>query len=274
MGPLLLALIPLVTLRLLLDRSARQGSVRGSRGHCGRGVSGLDCATLVFNFARSISPSVPGIALLCSACSGGIRYGGPGRSLGSLGSIRTGGLVAFVLALTCNQHDFNTIQADFLSVTFGAESEQAYLERRLGTHHEAMQAINRLDEGSTVRLLWEPRSYYCSEAVTCEPGCASGSLVARSTAPFNGPRDCESMAGGGGDACGSSSDRGGDRSQCQVDPLDDGDWQTLDRFLEESLIPLSAFGEATSFMSYSHRQAPATVYFAHSHIKLGARSSI
>ena len=42
--------------------------------------------------------------------------------------------MAFVLALTATSMIFDTMQADFLSVTFGAESEQAYLERRLGYH--------------------------------------------------------------------------------------------------------------------------------------------
>jgi hypothetical protein len=54
----------------------------------------------------------------------------------------------------------------------GTEDREAYLERNLGSHYLALQAINKqLPDDSVVTLLWEPRSYYCQvdgnpEAIT------------------------------------------------------------------------------------------------------------
>lgn len=50
----------------------------------------------------------------------------------------------------------------------GTEDREAYLERNLGSHYLALQAINeQLPDDSVVTLLWEPRSYYCQ--VECLP---------------------------------------------------------------------------------------------------------
>ena len=106
-----------------------------------------------------------------------------------------------------------------------------------------MQAINRLDEGSTVRFLWEPRSYYCSEAVVCEPDA----LLDRwwhDRQHFSTVDEIMNRWVDDGVThvlyyrTGAETVRTAD-----FDPLDDGDWKALDRFLEESLVPLSAFGE-------------------------------
>ena len=242
-GPLLLALIPLVTLRLLLDRSARQGSVRDLVVVAGAAYLGW-IAQLSFSIllvqSRLLFPALPFFVAL--AVVGFDTVGHVGRWGVSVRFV-LGGLVAFVLALTATSMIFDTMQADFLSVTFGAESEEAYLERRLGYHYEAMQAINRLDEGSTVRFLWEPRSYYCSGAVTCEPDA----LLDRwwhERQHFSTPQEIANrwMEEGVTHVLYHRTGAGTVRT-AKFDPLNNGDWEALDRFLKESLIPLSAFGE-------------------------------
>ncbi len=49
----------------------------------------------------------------------------------------------------------------------GAETPAENLERRLGWHYQAMQAVNELPDGAVVTFLWEPRSYYCQRE--CRP---------------------------------------------------------------------------------------------------------
>ncbi|MDX1616184.1 MAG: glycosyltransferase family 39 protein [Candidatus Promineifilaceae bacterium] len=50
----------------------------------------------------------------------------------------------------------------------GGEDRAATLERRLGAHYLAMEAINdALPADARVKFLWEPRSYYCQR--TCQP---------------------------------------------------------------------------------------------------------
>ena len=112
------------------------------------------------------------------------------------------------------------------------------------TTYEAMQATNRLDEGSTVRFLLEPRSYYCSEVVTCEPDA----LLDRwrhDRQHFLTGQDIANRWLEQGVTHVLYHRTGAETVRtAELDPLDEGDWEALDRFLEESLIPLSAFGEA------------------------------
>ncbi len=51
----------------------------------------------------------------------------------------------------------------------GAVTSDAYLDRSLGTHIHAMRELDDLPSGSRVRLLWEPRSFYCPADITCMP---------------------------------------------------------------------------------------------------------
>jgi hypothetical protein len=46
----------------------------------------------------------------------------------------------------------------------GVLSRDAYLAHNLGDHYAALQ---NLPAGSTVRLMWEPRAYYCPRSVRC-----------------------------------------------------------------------------------------------------------
>ena len=251
-GPLLLALIPLVILRLLLDRSARQGSVRdllviAAASYVGW-IAQLSFSILLVQ-SRLLFPALPFFAAL--AVVGFDTVGQIGRWGASVRFV-LGGLVGFVLALTATGMVFETIQIDYMSVIVGAETEQAYLERRLGYHYRAMQEINRLDEGSTVRFLWEPRSYYCSEAVNCEPDAlldrwwhdrqhySSVDEIRRRWAEdgvthvlaFRAGAEAVRLAG--------------------LDPLEAADWAALEQFLEQATVPLSAFGD--DYVLYEFRR--------------------
>jgi hypothetical protein len=243
-GPLLLALIPLVILRLLLDRSARQGSVRdlvviAAASYVGW-IAQLSFSTLLVQ-SRLLFPALPFFAAL--AVVGFDTVGQLGRWGVSVRFV-LGGLVGFVLVLTATGMIFDTMQADLLSVTFGAESEAAYLERRLGYHYAAMEEINRLDGRSRVRFLWEPRSYYCAEPIVCEPDALLDrwwhvrqhfSTVEEITNRWTEEGVTHVLY----HRAGAEAVRIAD-----FDPLDDGDWEALEQFLEQAAVPLRTFGSA------------------------------
>jgi len=243
-GPLLLAMIPLVTFRLLLDRSARLGRVRdlvvvGGVAYLGWLVL-LSSSSLLIQ-SRLLFPALPFLAAL--AAIGFDTVGQVGRWGVSVRFV-LGGLVAFVLVLTATGMIFDTVQDDYLGVTLGAESEQAYLARRLGYHYEAMQEISRLDGNPKVRFLWEPRSYYCGEGVVCEPDA----LLDRwwhdrqhfSTVEEVRTRWVEEgvthvlFYRAGAEAVRAAG----------FDPLEAEDWEALDRFLEQQMVPIGVFGDA------------------------------
>ena len=243
-GPLLLALIPLITLRLLLDRSARQGSVRDVVVVAGVAYVGwlvlLSSSTLLVQ-TRLLFPALPFLAAL--AAIGFDTVGKVGRWGVSVRFVM-GGLVAFVLALTATSMIFDTVQTGFLRVMLGAESEQDYLRRRLGLHYEAIQAINRLDGDPKVRFLWEPRSFYCDEGVVCEPDALLDrwwhdrqhhSTVQEIRAQWVEEGVTHVLFHRAGAAA---------VRAAEFDPLDAEDWEALDRFLEQQVVPLGAFGDA------------------------------
>jgi hypothetical protein len=243
-GPLLLALIPLVMLRLILIRSARQGSIRdvviiAAAAYLGW-IAQLSFSTLLVQ-SRLLFPALPFFAAL--AVVGFDTVGQVGRWGVSVRFV-LGGLVAFVLGLTATSMLFETMETDFLSVTIGAESEEAYLERRLGYHYLAMEEINRLDGRSRVRFLWEPRSYYCADPIVCEPDA----LLDRwwhDRQHFSTIEEImiqwmeEGVTHVLYHRAGAEAVRVAD-----FDPLEDGDWEALDRFLEQSMIPQRSFGDA------------------------------
>ncbi len=243
-GPLLLALIPLVMLRLLLDRSERRGSVRNlvviaAAAYLGW-IAQLSFSALLVQ-SRLLFPALPFFAAL--AAVGFDTVGQIGRWGVSVRFVM-GGLVAFVLALTATGMILETIQTDDLSVIAGVEPEQAYLERRLGFHYAAMEEINRLDGRSRVRFLWEPRSYYCAEPIVCEPDA----LLDRWWHNRQHYATVEEIMNrwvedgvthvlyhrAGAEAV----------RFAGFDPLEDGDWVALEQFLAQAMVPISTFGEA------------------------------
>lgn len=79
------------------------------------------------------------------------------------------GLVVFSLLLTTLAALFDQHLPSDLAVISGAQTQPDYLQERLGLHAAVMARINQLPPGSKVVFLWEPRSFYCSAEVRCEP---------------------------------------------------------------------------------------------------------
>ena len=243
-GPILLALIPLLLLRLR-DASPEQSKLKTALlVLCGTAFLGW-VAQLAFSKllvqTRLLFPVLPELAILATAGFDGLgSLGRRGRSARFI----IGGLVSFTLAITALQAALGFIAASPLRVATGSEPEEEYLRSRLGQYAVAVQALNELPDGSRVRFLWEPRSYYCAPALTCEPD----SLIDRWWHERRLGADASELLTGwrqqgvthvlyyrlGAEAVRNSG----------FDPLDDEDWAELERFLSEYLESTESFGDA------------------------------
>jgi hypothetical protein len=75
-------------------------------------------------------------------------------------------LVLFVLGFTALGYAIGLASDNVLGYLAGAESREAYLSSHLGGYYAAIQFMNRnLSTDSKTLFLWEPRSYYASRAV-------------------------------------------------------------------------------------------------------------
>ncbi|MFQ5921952.1 MAG: hypothetical protein ACE5M4_03845 [Anaerolineales bacterium] len=116
--------------------------------------------------SRLLFPALPFMALLAIHGFHSLaNLGKPGKSV----QFVLGGLIAFGLALTVFARFIDTVGSSPIPILFGAKSEREYLVEELGAFQIAMEEINELPPGSKVRFLWEPRSYYCSDRMVCEP---------------------------------------------------------------------------------------------------------
>lgn len=240
-GPLLLALIPLILLRLILDRSARRGTLRdlvimSSVAYLGW-LAQLSYSTLLIQ-SRLLFPALPFFAALAT-----IGFDTVGQ-IGRWGiSVRfvLGGLVAFVLALATTQMLFEAREASYIP---SVEAESDYLERRLGAHYFAMQAVNSLEDHSVVRFLWEPRSYYCREDIECEPDALldrwwhdrqhSPTVIEIYDGWLEEGVTHVLFNSGGAEAV----------KQREFDPVAVEDWEALAQFLDHFAVPTHELGDA------------------------------
>ncbi len=243
-GPILLALIPLALLGFRGALSERTKLKNALLVLCSAAYLGW-LAQLAFSQllvqTRLLFPVLPELAVLAAAGVDGVgSLGRRGRSARFI----IGGLLGFVLALTALQVGLGFFAASPLRVIGGSEAEQDFLSSRLGQHAVAMQALEGLPEGSRVRFLWEPRSYYCPSGLICEPD----SLLDRWWHERRlGAGPGEVLAGWGRQGVthvlyyrlGADAVR-----RAGFDPLDDADWQALERFLTEDLVMDEAFGDA------------------------------
>jgi len=243
-GPILLALIPLAFLRLREAVSGRNKTKAGLWVVCGISYLGW-LAQLAFSQllvqTRLLFAILPGLAILAAAGFDGLgSFGRRGRSARFV----IGGLLSFTLALTALQAALGFFGASPLGVATGSESESEFLTGRLGQYALAMRAIDGLPEGSRVRFLWEPRSYYCRSGLTCEPdalldrwwherrlgGDAAEILSAWSrqgvTHVLYYRLGAEAVRAAG------------------FDPLTDADWDELEHFLTEDLGIAESFDAA------------------------------
>lgn len=243
-GPILLSLLPLGLLR-----SRRPAAGRGRAGTALLWLCGVSYLGWVAQLAysqllvqtRLLFPVLPGLAV--GAAYGLDRLGARGRG-GRSARFVIGGLIGFALLLTGLQASLGFVAASPLGVLTGSQSEADYRVERLGGHAAAMELLGALPEGSRVRFLWEPRSYYCPAQVTCEPDA----LLDRWW-------HARQLGGTAEDLRAAWSQEGvthvlyfrlGSEAVRQVgfDPLVESDWQELERFLGEELILIERVGTA------------------------------
>jgi hypothetical protein len=80
-------------------------------------------------------------------------------------------LLAFSLTGVVNLQE--ALEKKPLSVVLGVESQQAYLTRNLGAYFPAMEAVQKLSQGSVTLALWEARGFYC------RPTCLADTWIDR-----------------------------------------------------------------------------------------------
>lgn len=71
------------------------------------------------------------------------------------------GILAFTLVLGMVEMLQTTIRSRVIPYFFTAISRDAYLDKEIGLYIEAMRELAKLPNEPKVRLLWEPRAYYC-----------------------------------------------------------------------------------------------------------------
>lgn len=167
-GPLLLALMPFVLLKL--GNPTRRhpwlwAFILASGVMYLSWIFGLASSHLLLQ-SRLLFPALPMfVALAVIGYDALDRLEWPGFSIRYV----VGGLVGIVLCLTLASSILGFIQDNPLKVITGAESQERYEETHLGMYAWAIDRINLLPPGSRVVFLWEPRSFGCSTSLDCEP---------------------------------------------------------------------------------------------------------
>lgn len=243
-GPLLLALIPLLMLGKRTTPPERSNTRTALLILCATAFLGwlaqLALSKLLVQ-TRLLFPVLPELAIL--ATLGFDRIGSLGRR-GRSARFIIAGLIAFTLTLAALQMALGFIASSPLRVVTGSETEETYLGSRLGHYAAAVRALNELPAGSRVRFLWEPRSYYCDPVVTCEPDALIDRWWHERRLGADAP-DLQSNWRQQGVThvlyyrLGAESVR-----SSGFDPLDDLDWAELDRFLSSHLELAESFGDA------------------------------
>ncbi|MGD2251915.1 MAG: hypothetical protein PVF70_03255 [Anaerolineales bacterium] len=168
-GPLLLMLLPLLVIgwrRRSQDerRLLRLMMVVCLVAYAGWLISLAYSGLLVQT--RLLLPILPLLAILAAVGFDGLR----GIRVWKIRpGIVLGGMISLVLVLTLVGSALAFAGKSPLPAILGFMPEEEYLTSRLGVYAWAMQEINQLEEGASVVLLWEARSYYCAEHVRCEP---------------------------------------------------------------------------------------------------------
>jgi len=78
-------------------------------------------------------------------------------------------LVSLTLIFTGIDAIREMVRAGVVSYLTANSSREDYLNASLGIYINAMRQLADLPEGSQVRLMYEPRAYYCSKTITCVP---------------------------------------------------------------------------------------------------------
>lgn len=244
LGPLLLALVPLALLRLRTELQQGSKTFLALLALCLTAYLGwlveLGFSRLLIQ-SRLLFPILPQLAILATAGFDGLgSLGRRGRSARFI----IGGLLVFSFAITAVQAAIEFAAASPARVVTGSESVENYLEGKLGQHAAAMRAIRSLPDGSRVRFLWEPRSYYCSAATICEPDALTDRWWHERQHGFDAKAISSRWRHEGVThilfyRLGAEAIR-----DAGFDPLVPEDWKELERFLADRLVPEQTFGDA------------------------------
>jgi hypothetical protein len=87
--------------------------------------------------------------------------------------VYVGFIVRVMFAVTFALHIIDltrdAMQDRVVPYMLGMLGDDAYLYNRLGAHHAALRELAALPDGSRVRLMFEPRSFYCPSEIVCIP---------------------------------------------------------------------------------------------------------
>lgn len=237
-GPLLLALIPLVGLYWYKSSQVGRKLVA---------AAGMICIIVYLQWAAMLAYS----ALLVQtrllfmifplvATLGALGLEGLKRV--SSGSLRADfvlrALVLLSLGLMTFGHLRSFVDHSPFPVIMGTQPVDDYLLQRLGGHYLAIERINDLPASSQITFLWEPRSYYCSEHVHCEPDALLDRWWHLRQHGLTAQEVSERWRTEGTThvlyyAAGAEAVR-----EAGFDPLDESDWDELDRLLKHELVEL------------------------------------
>lgn len=124
----------------------------------------LSAYSVVGQQTRLMVVALPGFALASAAAFHGLsRFPRKPVDIGFI--IRA----AFIVTLMLHLIDITTSVARSRVVGHltGVVSREDYFYAQTGAYYGAMQALETLPAGSQVRLMWEPRGYYCPANVSC-----------------------------------------------------------------------------------------------------------
>lgn len=163
MGPLLLALLPLVVLAPIRRGWPVSAGLVAAAGY-GVWLFGAAQSELLIQ-GRLLLPIVPFMTVvLAGSIDGSWRLALPQLRMHVVVPL----VIVLVLGFAVARQALSAVAEPAIPYLLGAESRPAYLERRVSNHYRALDFVNnQLPPGSQVLFLWEPRSYLCR--VECQP---------------------------------------------------------------------------------------------------------
>lgn len=160
------------------------------------------------------------------------------NAIGASVSVVFKGLVLFVIALTFFNQVLTFQRHSPVPYLLGLETKKQNLRARLGQYFLAIEKVNELPNYARVRFLWEPRTYYCAEHITCEPDAILDRWW-HDRRLLEAPEDIAAAWKEQG-VTHVFLARPGMRAvqEAGFDPFIAQDWQALDAFIEQHLEPL------------------------------------
>jgi len=160
MGPLFLAFLPIVVWALWRVRPRPQALW----ALLFAGAVQILAWTVGVAWSEALFQSrllLPALAMLCAVYGWALSQlpsaAGKGFSLRRF----VGVAIGLVLLLNLGEQGLELLTRQPLVVVSGQETRQTYLQRNLGSHYEAMQALDdHTPPDARLLFLWEPRSYY------------------------------------------------------------------------------------------------------------------